>query len=638
MSLAVPRRVLRASKPVNIAPLDDAMLGELARLLGLENPHTLRDLIDADPLEIEARQKVVEYIGAHQGRFSSWSLDFDGTPSSETTMPRTSGVDFMKYRNQLSASLTPFWKRMKGFFFTTEGASVPSRIRELRDSLKTVMDQRYTDELALADEIVADMRQALNIAGVLNIELGYFHLSSIEGGRQTLPKLFADGEFPVIERACFGTMPFHPNLDTPFVPHVPQKWTRWIGRQAAAFKNKRAQKKRLDPARLYSIPRCLYIDVLSYINTILQGARISLTPGLSKISLKVAYWLEGGKLTIQIVSYNYDYSPSFADEVIPKIEFGEAADDEAISKFSKNMGSCLSDTANLEIRQRINNKLLPLVRTYSNLDAPETFKEYSVAIFEKIIGKYSDRIDEIIRWQTGVEQALNDLVMLHHMIEKIHATGLPTVMPAIVTGKNVLELSGAYPVRLQSLWKARPFGAFSINGRMVNFTGRNGSGKSTALMVALDAQILTQIGMMVFAEKAAMSLKSFLLLSFLERRSDESTFMVKLKKDQHIADTIGAMSEADRASTLVIIDELGGGTTQDSVLSVVEPFVKWLNSKEGVSTLISTQIPQLSRFIGDELHGINFVIKPNYALEEGVGEGEPQLLARDIGFFESIAK
>ena len=166
-------------------------------------------------------------------------------------------------------------------------------------------------------------------------------------------------------------------------------------------------------------------------------------------------------------------------------------------------------------------------------------------------------------------------------------------------------------------------------------TGRNGSGKSVALLTALDIFLMAQLGLPVIATSVTLSPKKYFLLSFLERVPGDSTFRAKIAKDILIIRAINKMSSEERRRTIIIIDELGSATTPgDGILKICTSFIDWL-VKQGVTVFMSTQIVQVSEHVRDH-DGVNLIVSDDFTLCNGIGEGEPEKVAEEMGFFEAL--
>ena len=167
-------------------------------------------------------------------------------------------------------------------------------------------------------------------------------------------------------------------------------------------------------------------------------------------------------------------------------------------------------------------------------------------------------------------------------------------------------------------------------------TGRNGSGKSVALLTALDIFLMAQLGLPVIATSVTLSPKKYFLLSFLERVPGDSTFRAKIAKDILIIRAINKMSSEERRRTIIIIDELGSATTPgDGILKICTIFIDWL-VEQGVIVFMSTQIVEASKHIQDTLNGVNLIISSDFIFCGGIGGGEPEEVAREMGFFEAL--
>ena len=363
------------------------------------------------------------------------------------------------------------------------------------------------------------------------------------------------------------------------------------------------------------------------------------------LTLKIAYWFDEKGLRMRIIDYSIDLHAGPDEQSRPDFgkhpTFGEFIDESAVKEFEKYLESATEKIDTGMYAEDIRRWLL----TRENLkvhkiEAIQTLEAHCLPCLREIIEKhhYHDQRVEILDWQFKVNNAFQDILTLYEIIAKQKSMEIHMCLPEISSNGNILSTNRMYPIRLYSK-KARnlisPFGEFSVNGQIVNLTGPNGSGKSTALITAFDNQILFQAGLFIFAKQAEMSVKDKIFLSFLERQTDESTFRAKMLKDKKIVCKIKEMNDVQRQKAIIFIDELGSATTEGSVLPIVEEFVDWL-AKQGVSVVMSTQIPKLSQYIGEKFGGINYIIDGEYNFVPGIGEGEPIKIAEDIGFLEAL--
>jgi DNA mismatch repair ATPase MutS len=321
-------------------------------------------------------------------------------------------------------------------------------------------------------------------------------------------------------------------------------------------------------------------------------------------------------------------------------DFRDDRDHPMARKFAEKLAGARTNLVSTRKCIPINSWLVKISERIGVIDSPKSSKEFCLAHFKTVYAKHEEQIKEIKDWQEMVERAFDDIILLSNVIERMSCVGVPCSLPEFAKN-SAFELRNIYPLRLTSVVKELlPFDEFSMNGNIVNLTGKNGSGKTTLLIAALDATIMAMSGLPVPADSMKLPPIKTVLLSFLDRASGKSTYYAKTEKDAMVADIINKTPLSERGEILAIIDELGSATTQSSVMSVVIPTTKWLSAQK-VKVVMSTQITELSEYIGKELKGKNLIIKKEEEgkvckITEGIGEGEPMEIAKETKLWEII--
>ncbi|MBQ9624670.1 MAG: DNA mismatch repair protein MutS, partial [Clostridia bacterium] len=140
--------------------------------------------------------------------------------------------------------------------------------------------------------------------------------------------------------------------------------------------------------------------------------------------------------------------------------------------------------------------------------------------------------------------------------------------------------------------------------RFVIITGPNMAGKSTYMRQIALITILAHIGSFVPAASASIPLTSkiFTRIGALDNLSKgKSTFMVEMSE---LADII---ENADKNS-LIILDEIGRGTSTIDGVSIALAAVHYIASKIGAKTLFATHYHQLSNLEGEIEGVVNYKI------------------------------
>ncbi len=168
------------------------------------------------------------------------------------------------------------------------------------------------------------------------------------------------------------------------------------------------------------------------------------------------------------------------------------------------------------------------------------------------------------------------------------------VKPQLHDGYHMRITGGRHPV-VEAVMKD---GAFIPNDtiftqdeeRMLLITGPNMAGKSTYMRQVALICIMAQIGCFVPAESAEMPMidRIFTRIGAADDLiSGQSTFMVEMKDIQ-------VMTERATERSLVIIDELGRGTSTSEGMSIAQAVIEFLHELVGCKTLVSTHFHELA--------------------------------------------
>ena len=183
--------------------------------------------------------------------------------------------------------------------------------------------------------------------------------------------------------------------------------------------------------------------------------------------------------------------------------------------------------------------------------------------------------------------------------------------PKINTGKKVSIIEGRHPVVEKILEK----GSYIPNDVMIDrdsnqiliITGPNMAGKSTYLRQVALITIMAQVGSFVPAKEAKIGVvdKIFTRIGASDDISrGVSTFLAEMMETANILNNVSENS-------LVILDEVGRGTSTYDGLSLAWAIVEYLHSTIRPRTLFATHFHELTR-IEDFLKGVknfNFLVK-----------------------------
>ena len=170
----------------------------------------------------------------------------------------------------------------------------------------------------------------------------------------------------------------------------------------------------------------------------------------------------------------------------------------------------------------------------------------------------------------------------------------------VMTGDGTIDIAdGRHPVVEAHL----PTGEFVPNSIVLSsnpeseqpsfalITGPNMAGKSTFLRQTALISLMAQIGSFVPAAQARLSVvdRIFCRVGASDNLArGESTFLVEMTETAHI------LRSATRDS-LVIMDEVGRGTSTEDGLSIAQAVTEYLLSSVGAKTLFATHYHELSR-------------------------------------------
>ncbi|QAY66061.1 DNA mismatch repair protein MutS [Paenibacillus protaetiae] len=166
--------------------------------------------------------------------------------------------------------------------------------------------------------------------------------------------------------------------------------------------------------------------------------------------------------------------------------------------------------------------------------------------------------------------------------------------PSITEGYNLKIEEGRHPV-VESVMEGAPFITNSASltqedHSMLLITGPNMAGKSTYMRQVALIVIMAQIGCFVPAKGAEVPLvdRIFTRIGAADDLiGGQSTFMVEMKDIQ-------IMTEKATRDSLVIIDELGRGTSTSEGMAIAQAVIEFVHHHIGCKALVSTHFHELS--------------------------------------------
>lgn len=168
------------------------------------------------------------------------------------------------------------------------------------------------------------------------------------------------------------------------------------------------------------------------------------------------------------------------------------------------------------------------------------------------------------------------------------------VRPTVTDGYDLLITEGRHPV-VETVLDDHSFVANhtvleQAASQILLITGPNMAGKSTYMRQVAVLSIMAQIGCFVPAEKATLPLvdRIFTRIGAADDLiGGQSTFMVEMMD-------IRVMTEKATPRSLVIIDELGRGTSTGEGMAIAQAVIEYLHHHVGCKTLVSTHFHELA--------------------------------------------
>jgi DNA mismatch repair protein MutS len=171
------------------------------------------------------------------------------------------------------------------------------------------------------------------------------------------------------------------------------------------------------------------------------------------------------------------------------------------------------------------------------------------------------------------------------------------VKPHVTEGFDLRVEGARHPV-VEAIQKEHAFIAndahLSRDERVLLITGPNMAGKSTYMRQTALLCIMAQIGSFVPAESAQLPIvdRIFTRIGAADDLiGGQSTFMMEMQD-------IRIMTERATERSLVIIDELGRGTSTGEGMAIAQAVIEYLHDQVGCKTLVSTHFHELAHLEG----------------------------------------
>jgi DNA mismatch repair protein MutS len=256
--------------------------------------------------------------------------------------------------------------------------------------------------------------------------------------------------------------------------------------------------------------------------------------------------------------------------------------------------------------------ITPQLKEYEDkvLGAEERIKALEQELFRQLRERVAGENRRIQATAASVG-LLDALLSLAEVADKYRYT-----RPRVTDGDEIVIREGRHPVveRMAHLEPFVPNDACldSGNNQLIIITGPNMAGKSTYIRQVALICLMTQMGGFVPAREATIGLvdRIFTRVGASDNLArGESTFMVEMRE------TADILKEATPRS-LVILDEIGRGTSTFDGLSIAWAVAEYLHDKKGPKTLFATHYHELTELAMTKPRVKNY----NVAVSEWNGE------------------
>lgn len=239
------------------------------------------------------------------------------------------------------------------------------------------------------------------------------------------------------------------------------------------------------------------------------------------------------------------------------------------------------------------------------LEAEERMAELEYAVFSDVRDRVGARADELLT----TAQAIAELDVLASLAE-VAAIGR-YARPVIVEEPVLAIDAGRHPVVERMLQDERfvpnDLRMSADDRALLIVTGPNMAGKSTYLRQAALIVLMAQIGSFVPAATARIGLvdRIFTRVGAIDDiTTGRSTFLVEMQEVANI------LHHATRRS-LIILDEVGRGTSTYDGMSIAWAVVEHLHDRIGARTLFATHYHELTELASllPRVHNVNVLVK-----------------------------
>lgn len=232
------------------------------------------------------------------------------------------------------------------------------------------------------------------------------------------------------------------------------------------------------------------------------------------------------------------------------------------------------------------------------LEAQDKMTDLEYSLFAEL----RDRLNEEIPRLQGLAEKVAE-IDVYQSLAAVSAEQR-FVKPELSDGYDLKIEAGRHPV-VEAVLKDAAFIANGTNlseqdGSILLITGPNMAGKSTYMRQVALICIMAQIGCFVPADKAVVPLidRIFTRIGAADDLiGGQSTFMVEMADIQ-------VMTEKATPRSLIIIDELGRGTSTSEGMAIAQAVIEYVHDHIGCKALVSTHFHELAHLEGS-LRGLS---------------------------------
>lgn len=222
------------------------------------------------------------------------------------------------------------------------------------------------------------------------------------------------------------------------------------------------------------------------------------------------------------------------------------------------------------------------------LEAQEKMVDLEYALFTELRDKLNTQVSRLQKLAERIAE-----IDVYQSLAAVSAE-YRFVKPELSEGYDYIVEGGRHPV-VEAVMKDSSFIANGTDLRMdgssiLLITGPNMAGKSTYMRQVALLSILAQMGCFVPAERAVIPLvdRIFTRIGAADDLiGGQSTFMVEMADIQ-------VMTEKATPRSLIIIDELGRGTSTSEGMAIAQAVIEYVHDHIGCKALVSTHFHELA--------------------------------------------